>query len=443
MNNQTIKFIKIDRSRFAFRNREVSIVDEEGLRQLYPCIVLVDLKLSIVVKYTGLERYIWCSIDKNAPRGTYLNTYARIICSFLTWMITETQADSINFLTEADIRQYLLYIKKGKDGKSVQPDTWNRYANYTLKFLKSYYDHNKNNMVFNYNGERLIQQIIKRDTKNRLKINYEKAELFNVAPPQSSHKRNRMLVEEYLPILLETAKEYDPELVLMIALGAYGGIRSGELVNIKNESVICRQSGYATIRDITIDLTQDAAFFADRDYKSEPGHIKKYRVQPIYDDFREETAKLLNEHLARHEGLGVRVDKEAPLFVNKQGRPMTAQTFRNRLRTLFRNHFIPKIKNICEQEGTLMENIAFIEAYEEEYPGAHMLRHWFTMYLLIHLPLSQHSERSAISLIAKWRGDESEESMNTYIHENSRLIEIYRASAYAMEEELLEAAKHK
>ena len=92
---------------------------------------------------------------------------------------------------------------------------------------------------------------------------------------------------------------------------------------------------------------------------------------------------------------------------------------------------MPSLKKSCERQGTYADNAAFIETYEIEYPGAHMFRHWFTMYLLTKAKLTSGE-------IMKWRGDSSQESMNDYIHENSELIEVFRESSYIFQAQILE-----
>ena len=128
---------------------------------------------------------------------------------------------------------------------------------------------------------------------------------------------------------------------------------------------------------------------------------------------------------------GFDTSKNAPLFVNKQGNPMTVQTYSDRVKKLFYERFLPSLKITCERQGTYADNVAFIETYEIEYPGAHMFRHWFTMYLITKAKLTSGE-------IMKWRGDSSQESMNDYIHENADLIEIYRESSYAFQSQILE-----
>ena len=185
------------------------------------------------------------------------------------------------------------------------------------------------------------------------------------------------------------------------------------------------------VSGIEIDLTDKAPYFKNWSKKTDPGTIKKNRTQKVYNDFIVDISELYDYHIALMESKGLDTRKNAPLFVNKQGNPMTVQTYSDRVKNLFYERFLPSLKKTCELQGTYADNAAFIEAYEIEYPGAHMFRHWFTMYLLTKAKLTSGE-------IMKWRGDSSQESMNDYIHENADLIEIFRDSSYTFQSQILE-----
>ena len=191
------------------------------------------------------------------------------------------------------------------------------------------------------------------------------------------------------------------------------------------------RKGFGMISGIEIDLTDKAPHFQNWSKKTNPGTIKKNRIQKVYNDFISDISDLYAYHIALMESRGFDTSKDAPLFVNKQGNPMTVQTYSERVKRLFYERFLPSLKVTCERKGTYADNAAFIEAYEIEYPGAHMFRHWFTMYLLTKAKLTSGE-------IMKWRGDSSQESMNDYIHENADLIEIFKESSYAFQSQILE-----
>ena len=234
-----------------------------------------------------------------------------------------------------------------------------------------------------------------------------------------------------MDFLLYEAKKYEPGIAFGIALGAYAGLREGEVVNISFGSIRLIHRGFGIVSGMEIDLTKDATFFENWRGKTDPGSIKKYRKQQVYYDFLSTAINLFDQHVSYMIAKGYPTDKNAPLFVNRQGNPMSVQTYSERIKNLFYQRFIPALTNTCIQNGTYMDNAAFIDAYKIEYPGAHMFRHWFTMYLLTKAGLTSGE-------IMKWRGDSCQDSMNAYIHENSDLIRLFRETSYTFQEQLLE-----
>ena len=110
---------------------------------------------------------------------------------------------------------------------------------------------------------------------------------------------------------------------------------------------------------------------------------------------------------------------------------MSVDTYKGRVKKLFYEHFLPDLKKASEQMGTWAIDAPYIEAFEEDYPGAHAFRHWFTMYLFQRAQLT-HDE------ISKWRGDKSRESMLTYIHVNADMLESFKMSAHTFQRSWLE-----
>lgn len=431
--NNIITFPVIDewRQKCHFKNKPIQVEDEEGGLHKYPCIVLYEEETNIPIYYTGLERYI-C----NLVRGTMLDEKtmdirAYSICHFLNYILRNT---NINYIHECDlmvIRMFLKSIKIKEDGTKYAKETWNRYKDYVMDFLINYYAYNKYILPFQYIGEELRTLSVVKDEKHHRKVKVVQNSALSVSSPKSTHKKNRVLVYGYLDLLMYTAKKYEPHIVLGIALGAYAGLREGEIVNLTCGSIKILRKSFGMISGIEIDLNDTAPFFQDRNQKTKPGAIKKHRTQKVYPDFISTMCNLYEDHIALMELQKLDTSTDAPLFVNKQKNPMTVQTYSSRVKALFYDRFLPSLKKSCELQGTYADNAAYIETYEEEYPGAHMFRHWFTMYLLTKAKLTQGE-------IMKWRGDSSPESMADYIHENSDFIEEYRNSAYIFQSQILE-----
>jgi integrase len=232
----------------------------------------------------------------------------------------------------------------------------------------------------------------------------------------------------HLEALLYAAKKYEPMIYLSIALQAYSGLREGEVVNLSFSDIsIKRRMG--TVEKISLDLNKSDKF---RMGKSHTGVIKKPRIQDVYCDFVEDIEDAIEFHKDYLEARGFSTEGDHPLFYNKQGNPMSVTTLQSRIRDLFNDYFLKILKETSDNTEFNGETYAYIEAYDDEYPGAHMFRHWFTMYLITKKKLRPEEVR-------KWRGDSpNSNSYEEYMHLNYDLIEEYRKTAYSFQERLIE-----
>ena len=414
-----------------FKNRVVQIRGEDGRPKGYPCIVLYEEETDIPIYYTGLERYLCHLAMEQMLDVKSLSARAYAVCHFLNYLLRETDVSKLHECTLEIIREFLKYSRKKAEGEDYNKDTWLRYRDYLMDFLIRYQQSNSEILPFGYSDSELKKVVTVRDEHKHRDITTVYPAALHLQAPRTTHKKNRILVEGYLDLLLYEAKKYEPDIALGIALGAYAGLREGEVVNVSFGSIKTIKRGFGIITGVEIDLTCDAHFFEDWDGKTDPGSIKKHRRQMVYHDFSDGMLQLLNAHTLSMAARGFCTDGESPVFVNKRGDPMTVQTYSDRVKDLFYRRFMPALRKSCELQGTYTANAAFIDAYEDEYPGAHMFRHWFTMYLLTRAGLSSGE-------IMKWRGDSSQESMNDYIHENADMIRLYRESSYTFQMHILE-----
>lgn len=419
------------RSSCVFMNRPVMLDEEDGRRKNYPCVVLYERETDIPILYTGLERYLCHLVKGEMLDGKTLSQRAFAVCHFLNYLLWETEVNTVHECGLTTIRSYLKYSRRRKNGSNYKTDTWLRYREYVLDFLVLYYDSNKDTLPFAYQEDDLRTVEIVRDKKGRRKSVAVHNSSLQVAAPRTTHQKNRILVDGYLDLLLYEAKKFEPELTVGIALGAYAGLREGEVVNVSCGRIRTIRQSFGSVAGVVVDLTCQAPFFAGWKGKTDPGTIKKYREQRVYHDFVRPFLAILDDHMLRLESRGLDTGRNAPLFVNRQGKPMTVQTYSERIKTLFYKRFLPSLKQMCEAQGIYGDHAAFIETYESEYPGAHMFRHWFTMYLLTKARLTSGE-------IMRWRGDSCQESMNEYIHENMSLIEMFRENSYTFQSQILE-----
>ncbi len=376
--NNVIQFpnnnVKEYRSKCVFMNRAVHIEDENGELQGYPCIVLYEKEMDIPILYTGLERYLCHLVRSELLDGKTLSQKAYAVCHFLNYLLKETDINALHECNLETIRGFLKYIKVQDDGSNYSRDTWTRYRDHVMDFLLMYYTYNRDKLPFQYVGEELKSLTIVKDEKRHKKVAIVHNASLHISAPKTTHKKNRILVDGYLDLLLYEAKKYEPDITLGIALGAYSGIREGEVVNISCGGIHTLRKSFGMVSGIEIDLTNKAPYFANWKGKTDPGTIKKYRMQKVYNDFISDISDIYDTHIAIMESRGFDTSAGAPLFVNKQGKPMSVQTYSDRVKKLFYERFLPSLKITCEKQGTYADNVAFIETYEGEYPGAHMFR---------------------------------------------------------------------
>ena len=97
------------------------------------------------------------------------------------------------------------------------------------------------------------------------------------------------------------------------------------------------------------------------------------------------------------------------MFVNQYGKAMSYETYRNRFKKLIRDHLRPDLAASGDPEQRVYGQLL----YENEI-GTHILRHWFTVQLVL--------RGEDIGDIEYWRGDTSPESAYLYLQNKGELV---------------------
>lgn len=431
--SNVISFVNMtaERKRYQFVNKPVMLHEKYDKDISFPCIVLRDMQTGEVVGYPQFERWLFSLNKAEQQASVTLRKKASSLCVFLNFLLWNTSCNYIHDVDLTILRDFVSAFRRKDDGSERSLDGWNRGIADIYDFLLAYYYYNYEVLPFRFQPSDLVstQAIINSETKRKAIIRqYNK---LSVRPPRKKKRKNRQLLHGYLDTLLFECKKHDPMIALAVALGAYAGLREGETMNLLVGSIEPIYAGFGIIGNVSIDLTKDAPFVTDWKGKSSFGDIKVHRMQNVYPDFIRNIMNLYQEHLRLLEHKGFSTDSDAPLFVNEWGKPLSSASYRQRLKDVFKQYFLPDLRAVVETEGQWGENAAFIEAYEESYPGAHMLRHWYTMYLVTKTNLTTDE-------ISMWRGDRSRESMLDYVHVNADMLAAYRDSMYTFHQSLLE-----
>ena len=414
--------------KFVVRNARVYT---DGVNDTYPVIIFIHKDSKIPAAYTGLERYINDYSEFKHQRGSTLYKKANAVCLFLNYILWKTTVNVLHECSLKEIRDFLVYLKNEHEGYD-DPVEFLKLRAYIFGFLCRYYDNNRINLSFNYSSSDLKSDKYARDIRTgqfRLVDGYKN--LGVKAPNMHRTKKNRVLFMEGKDLILYAAKKYDPMLVLPIAIQCYSGIREGEVVNLTIGGLTVKRGPYKAVSDIELSLEEEQKVFKNWKGLTDPGRIKKHISAKVYPLFFDEIIELYENHLAMMESYGYDTSPNCPLLLNKWGNPMTVSAYNSRVKRLFYDHFLPLFKMQCEMEGTLADNLAYIEIYENEYPGAHMFRHWSTNYLFVHENLSEPE-------IKELRRDKSMFSQDDYLHVTEEIRREYTSCVYSFQKYILE-----
>lgn len=421
--------IRNERKRYIFLNKPVTI-RRNGILIKFPCIGLYHKVTLESVAFPCFERWYFHLNKTEELATTTMRKRAVAISSFLNFILWETTCSYIHEITLGDIRQFLISYKDIGENKKRGQQGWYEGVSYVYDFLANYYIFNNEELTFSYTKEDLITGYRIKETKTGKRYVVQEYNYMSVNAPKQVKKKNRILLYGYLDFILLECEMYSPDIALAVALQAYAGLREGEVVNLTFDRIKLIYGGFGRIDEINLDINTSASF-ANEPRKSEFGNIKKPRDQKVYPDFNNAILRLYDTHIARMESQGFPVLGDNPVFVNKWGRPMSVQTYKDRVKSLFYSHFLPDLKKVSEINGTWAIDAPCIEAYEKDYPGAHAFRHWFTMYLIQKTDLP-------LEMVSKWRGDSNEESVNDYIHINADMLSAFRSASHQFQRSLLE-----
>lgn len=283
---------------------------------------------------------------KNKALNTIIHFHLTFIIRFLNFIFNDsrTPINNIEDLTLDMVEEFLDNYAQGtlpndKHGEWKSKDSVNR-ANYAISHFVYWLwwkkECNSNRKIFKM--KYLKEKDFEFETQTRRgKDGYKSSEikvLCNlVVPNMSSKKRIRdkvVSLSSYgVAKLIEISKNKDPMLTFGIVLGAYGGLRLGDIVQmhegrIKGLEEDKEFGGY-------FDLTYDAILRSDNIIT---GNIKTKREVPIYAGCTRAIYMYYQKHLEYLKYKKLYPNMYGALFIDERGRAMTSKTFSRRFNVL-------------------------------------------------------------------------------------------------------------
>ncbi len=140
-----------------------------------------------------------------------------------------------------------------------------------------------------------------------------------ILPPKMATNRKHLIPTKYIPLLLEIATLYAHPIVLGIYLQIFGGLRAGEVVNLKRTQIKKKlDSG-----DFLLDI-KEKNFRMDLKDSSGAIYVKKNRKQQVLQ-IKDWGEILYKEHFEIYKDQDI--TNTGALFINRDGLPMSGKSY--------------------------------------------------------------------------------------------------------------------
>lgn len=199
--------------------------------------------------------------------------------------------------------------------------------------------------------------------------------------------------------LIEISESQDPMITFGVVLGAFCGLRAGEIVQIHRG----RLKGFDNdVLGCWIDLCKDEILRSDGKIT---GNIKTKKNLMVYEGFSEIVKFYYKKHINFLMSKNLNTNIYGALFLNDNGTAMLEKTYLKRYNKLtsllYKNILLLAEKGV---ENAILEK----EMLETGKLTPHSLRHFFTQFL------KEYGEENPISL-ANYRGDKNIKTQNIYL----------------------------
>lgn len=366
------------------------------------------------LQFTDFHRYVKSAskIKSISDDGNKRFTY---VIKFLNYVFGVKRITSLDQLTLDIIMDFLMNYGLGTlpgDTRHRKKSTVEICVNTILDFLTLYLKERKGKAILSPSD--LYETISYTNKRGRLIKRKEPKFDVYVDDSQTEQAIFRDMPNSAFEMLFAHIAEYHKDLLMVVALGAFVGLRPSEACNVRREDsplgagILFHQSEGETFK-VEIDLRREMPLRSDL---KPTGRIKKERIQAVPYIFLEVFLDTYNNYMSYLEGKRYERDY-GPLNLNKQGKALTYAVYYQRFRRIIREEMIPIFLKSDDAEV-----VFFGHLLQEHNISPHIFRHWYTTQLVL-------SGVSEISELMSARGDKSPESAWVYLQNKGEIAKQY------------------
>lgn len=365
------------------------------------------------LRFTDFDKYM---LPKNTIRNITDdgNNRYKFVVKFLNFCFFDCGVTKLDDITAEHVKSFINDYGKGclpsDNGASGRTKgTVERCISSIIDFLDRLCDDRKNRCSIIKDA--LYKEVPYRDKNGRIK--HKKMPAYEVNYTKNKREIFRDIPNAAFNLLFEHIYVNHKELLGLIALSAFVGLRPSEACNVRREDsplgpgIIVTHFG-TDITKIEIDLRHEYVLRSDLRFI---GKIKKERKQTVPLIFLEPFYNTYTEYLSFIEGEKYEADY-GPLSLDRNHNARSYDSYYRLFSNIIRNEIVPIfLQSDCP------ETVVYGKLLTEHSLSPHVFRHWYTVQLVL--------AGYDVAELMTARGDKNPLSAYTYIQNKGELAKQY------------------
>lgn len=395
---------------FSVYNHHLIIKDNQLITRKF--IVLKDN--NGILRFTDFHKYIKSANRTIRNISDDGNNRFDFVVKMLNYAFFDRRIDKMDSLSAEVVRDFLNGYGTGTlpgDETGRTKGTVESCISAIMDFLELFIKDRKEKCTIKKDD--LYKYILVRDKRGR--TIHKKVPVFDVVYTNKIKEIFRDIPNSAFEILFAHIAVHHKELLMLVALSAFSGLRPSEACNVRREDSSLGAGLFFAIYDgevrkIQIDIRKELCLRSDM---KPTGKIKKERLQTVPLIFTNAFINSYNNYMEYMEGRKYE-GEYGVLTVNKQGRAMTYDSYYQKFKKIIKEEMIPLYLSSDEQEVVFFGRLLM-----ENNLSPHVFRHWYTVQLVL-------SGMDNIAELMEARGDSSPESALTYLQNKGEIEKQYR-----------------